>query len=413
LAVLLSIAAIFLVILFESLPLFRSARAELRNASHFHSIARPLLAGYSADGQSQFTLREDNTLEMVFTGARVEETVQFSVSLPHQGEVLSAAQSIKERNSIFLGASNGYVYRLELPQAPFRVGRAAEPLAPAEEFLLDDLARPLRLLKAVKNGAKLSIVSALPSESSGTELKILSVRPGKGLMNSGKLSRTSGALQLKESATALALSADGELLYAGTASGEIMALDLRRAESPRLLTSVDSLGSRGGITALSLLLGDQTLAVGQATGDVDTWMFTGGTPFGGGKLSHKAQVFRAKSGIVSIVPSSRNRSFLSVSQGGELGVHFGTSGATELALQSSVRDATLAGLTNRGEDFFILGESGILENWVLDNPHPEISLGTLFWPVWYEGYASPELVWQSSSGSDEFEPKFSLTPLLF
>ena len=36
----------------------------------------------------------------------------------------------------------------------------------------------------------------------------------------------------------------------------------------------------------------------------------------------------------------------------------------------------------------------------------------MFGRVWYEGYPKPEYVWQSSSGSDDFEPKFSLTPLL-
>ena len=38
---------------------------------------------------------------------------------------------------------------------------------------------------------------------------------------------------------------------------------------------------------------------------------------------------------------------------------------------------------------------------------------TLFRPVWYEGYPAPSVSWQSSSGSDAFEPKFGLMPLIF
>ncbi len=49
----------------------------------------------------------------------------------------------------------------------------------------------------------------------------------------------------------------------------------------------------------------------------------------------------------------------------------------------------------------------------ITNPHPEISLRTLFLPVWYEGYAAPRWVWQSTGGSDAFEPKLSLWPLIF
>ena len=33
--------------------------------------------------------------------------------------------------------------------------------------------------------------------------------------------------------------------------------------------------------------------------------------------------------------------------------------------------------------------------------------------VWYEGYSEPEYVWQSTGGTDDFEPKLSLVPLVF
>ena len=46
-------------------------------------------------------------------------------------------------------------------------------------------------------------------------------------------------------------------------------------------------------------------------------------------------------------------------------------------------------------------------------PHPEVSFRALFGKVWYEGYEAPEFAWQSSSGTEDFEPKLSLTPLLF
>jgi phosphate transport system permease protein len=49
----------------------------------------------------------------------------------------------------------------------------------------------------------------------------------------------------------------------------------------------------------------------------------------------------------------------------------------------------------------------------LRNPNPAITLRTLFLPVWYEGYAAPATVWQTSGGSDAFEPKYSLWPLFF
>jgi phosphate transport system permease protein len=42
-----------------------------------------------------------------------------------------------------------------------------------------------------------------------------------------------------------------------------------------------------------------------------------------------------------------------------------------------------------------------------------VSWRTYFGKLWYEGFEKPEAVWQSTGGSDEFEPKLSLLPLLF
>ena len=52
-------------------------------------------------------------------------------------------------------------------------------------------------------------------------------------------------------------------------------------------------------------------------------------------------------------------------------------------------------------------------HWDVDPGHPEVSFRSLFLPVWYEGYEKPAHVWQSTGGSDAFEPKFGLWPLVF
>jgi phosphate transport system permease protein len=48
----------------------------------------------------------------------------------------------------------------------------------------------------------------------------------------------------------------------------------------------------------------------------------------------------------------------------------------------------------------------------LDDPHPEASFKAMFGKVWYEGSDGPKYEWQSTGGSDEFEPKLSLVPLI-
>ena len=59
------------------------------------------------------------------------------------------------------------------------------------------------------------------------------------------------------------------------------------------------------------------------------------------------------------------------------------------------------------------GSDGAAALWPLDNPHPETTFGTIFRETWYEGYPAPAHTWQSSSGTDDFEPKIGLMPLIF
>ena len=66
----------------------------------------------------------------------------------------------------------------------------------------------------------------------------------------------------------------------------------------------------------------------------------------------------------------------------------------------------------RGDVLAGLDAAGTLRVWRIDGGCPEISWNTLFGKVFYEGYESPEYAWQTTGGED-FEPKFSLVPLVF
>ncbi|HAB91332.1 MAG TPA: phosphate ABC transporter permease, partial [Pseudomonas sp.] len=73
----------------------------------------------------------------------------------------------------------------------------------------------------------------------------------------------------------------------------------------------------------------------------------------------------------------------------------------------------LAALAPRASMLLMQDAQGVFHRYAIDNPHPETSLKSLWGKVWYEGYSEPQYTWQSSSASNEFEPKFSLTPLAF
>ena len=60
-----------------------------------------------------------------------------------------------------------------------------------------------------------------------------------------------------------------------------------------------------------------------------------------------------------------------------------------------------------------VNESGKIFRYGMDPMYPEVTLGSLFTPVWYEGYQQPVHTWQSSAGHTGAEPKFGMMPLVF
>ena len=95
-----------------------------------------------------------------------------------------------------------------------------------------------------------------------------------------------------------------------------------------------------------------------------------------------------------------------------MGLYYSTSGRRLLLDNWSGDTVQFAALSPKGDGAVVLAGDQLLDR-SIDNPHPEISFRTLFLPVWYEGYAAPKWVWQTTGGTDAFEPKMSLWPLIF
>jgi len=113
-----------------------------------------------------------------------------------------------------------------------------------------------------------------------------------------------------------------------------------------------------------------------------------------------------------IAPAHRRRGLVVGGEDGSVGLYYSTSGRRLLLDNWSGDPINFAALSPKGDGAVVLAGDRLLDR-SIDNPHPEISFRTLFLPVWYEGYAAPKWVWQTTGGSDAFEPKMSLWPLIF
>ncbi len=214
-----------------------------------------------------------------------------------------------------------------------------------------------------------------------------------------------------ERISAFTLSEEGDRLYSGTNNGLVFAWRLGE-ESAELQETVKVFSDGTGISSLALVFGSISLAVGGGDGSLTTWMPVPG-PTPGSKVLRRIHELRSHSApVVTIIPSRRDKSLISIDAGGSVYWDHMTSERNLLALFPE-RPVRLAALAGRNNGLLTLDKGGTLHALAISCPHPEVSWRTLFGKVWYESYPKPDYVWQSSSGSDDFEPKFSITPLLF
>ncbi len=115
---------------------------------------------------------------------------------------------------------------------------------------------------------------------------------------------------------------------------------------------------------------------------------------------------------IVIAPEHRRRGFAVGTDTGAVALYYSTSGRQLLLDEWSDDGVTALSVDPKGDGAVAVADGAVLRR-SIHNPHPETSIRTLFLPVWYEGYAAPKWVWQSTGGSDAFEPKLSLWPLIF
>ncbi len=208
-------------------------------------------------------------------------------------------------------------------------------------------------------------------------------------------------------ATRVAVSGNQRWIYVGDESGHI-----RRYDVPSLTQSGVVQASEGAITALQMLLGGISVLAGDENGRI-AQLFPVRDSNDEFQLT-LIRDFEAQDGpITRIQTEYRRKGFIALDTENQLGVYHSTAGQRVLLEPLPPSRPEAVALGPRANGLLTLGNDGSAYFLDLDNKHPEISLSSLWGKVWYENYEEPAHIWQSSSASNDFEPKFSLTPLAF
>ena len=203
--------------------------------------------------------------------------------------------------------------------------------------------------------------------------------------------------------TAAAWSSDGKNLFVGTREGRLLDLDPETGK----VGSAAEFGEP--VQSLGFALGQSSLLVGGANGKFAAYQRVRV------KEIFQLQAFhgfeRLDGPVLGFQSSQRDKRFLAWTPAQAVVDHL----TTERRMFTARLDGQgMAALAPRG-DLILHGNAstGALHLWSLDAPHPEVSFGLLWGKTHYEGYEKPEYVWQSTGGTDDFEPKFSIVPLVF
>jgi len=270
----------------------------------------------------------------------------------------------------------------------------------------------------------------LASLSDDGMLRISRIRRRKNLLTGTVTTRaTGGSIRLKAPPASppaaddrrprwLALSGQGDSLAVIWPDGMLLRYDVHDPASPVLAERVELIDEPGvALSSVGFLTGKSTLVCGDTSGHVRAWFAARRrgvqTPDGIRLVPGHDLGTGDGSPVVDLSASDRTRILAVAHRSGLLRLIHVTSeqelGSARLA--SSLADPAVA-IAPR-DDAIVAVDLGGLALMGVDAPHPEVTLRSIWRPVWYEGYPEPERVWQSSSGSDDFESKYGLYPLVF
>jgi phosphate transport system permease protein len=414
--VIVSVIWILVMISRVALPLFYPASARIAATLKLPATiqAGKILAAGSEEGQQgAFVLDESGTFHFLKAAdGSVSASIKVPV-IPAGASRVAAAEAVGKSVYNLLwdtGAITSVTIALASAKDPDGTISLTHDVTPQEDIsfaassgIVQSFARPVEGKGAVR-------IDRL----AGDRLRVTHQLVEKDLLGNEKRSISSTDITdpLPGKLSVITADSKGHYLYGGTDNGWLLRWDVSEPGQIHLLDSVVSSEDRQAITSLALVLGDISVAVGDAKGTLTTWFPVKVAGSGDDRRLTRIHTLRSNVGKTTfIIPSPRDKTLLS----GDTAVIHADHMTSErnLLTVKPVAPVTLAALSPKGNSLIVLGSDATLTLWKLDIPHPEISFGTLFGKVWYEGYDKPEYAWQSSAANDDFEPKMSLVPLVF
>ena len=212
------------------------------------------------------------------------------------------------------------------------------------------------------------------------------------------------------------MTSQADQVYIAEKSGWVSRYDARDPSKAKLAERIRFTPEGVGLTTLGFLVGEQSIVAGGSDGSVNVFfrLNTPSTKTTDGFVLTKAHSLEPQTAAITAFDASeRSKMFVTADAAGNIWVRHSTSEQTLLKLPTRNGRVSAVSLSPRENAVVAVAGDGKAFTFSIDAPHPETTLQSIFGKVWYENYPEASYTWQSSSGTDAFEPKFSLVPLIF
>lgn len=417
LSIILAIVLIFFYLLYVVFPLLLPAHAE---SAGRYDVPEPGLGKtvfLAMEEQNEVAVRFTDTGKAVFFKVADGSTIATeNLPIPEQTQITSFAHGSFDKGVVAYGLSDGKVlvvrqdYKQTYPNGKRLITPSLQYPLGKEPLMIDNSGQPLSKIELKLNDNNTTFVA----KTADNRMLLSSFSKKESMFDDDvSLERSEAVLDLTgNDVDFMLLDKEQRNLYLANRQGDLTVFNVADKAQPTIKHKLNVMDQGIEITSMEFLNGDISLLIGDSSGTLSQWSMVRD------EQNHfsveKLRSFKVSdTAIVAINPEQRRKGMLIADAKGAIGIYNSTA-ERELIKEQAVTGKPLAlALSPRATAFLIQSEDGKIAHWTVENEHPEVSMSSLWQKVWYESYPKPEYVWQSSSASNDFEPKMSLVPLVF
>ena len=412
-AVIAAITLIFLFLFYSVFPLFTEAKVgdakyyapETNDDILYLALEEYAEIGLKVKSSSGYTFFDTGSGDNLLTGKILSENTSFLTAFS-KGDLRSRV--------LLLGTSNGYAHVLR-PDYAISYPNDLRKITPSmtslfDPVLVDDSFAPIRLI----TGQSVEDETTIVTVSSDAYVSILGLSVESSFLEEEtSVSVERSALNFEgKTISQVAVDVEQRNLYVLFSDGTLELYDVTDKTAPSLIDRVKAASGEAKVTTFEFLSGGISIIIGDNVGNLSQW-FPVRDKDNIYSLVRIREFAPMEGSVITIAAEYDRKGFAVGDSAGNFAMYHATAeqrvyfGARDGSVASSMSmspraDAVIFGLPDR--------KIGIFEVY---NEHPEVSFSGLWNSVWYESRQEPLFIWQSSASNNDFEPKFSLTPLAY